>query len=184
MKSIEITITGVTPLLINRFHEEAREEATSGIHARHEHPEPADDARERLYLLADQPKESPYFPAENLRQSIIAAAGRHKIGRRSAASDVAAAVYLAPDAMPLAGGWAVDSRPVVIPATRGRIMRHRPKFEQWAISFTLNFEERLISPKLARDCVDDAGDYVGIGDFRPARKGPFGRFKVTRWEPR
>ena len=25
----------------------------------------------------------------------------------------------------------VDSRPVVIPSTKGRIMRHRPKLETW-----------------------------------------------------
>ena len=30
--------------------------------------------------------------------------------------------------------------------------------------------------------VDDAGDRVGLLDFRPERKGPFGRFMVTAWK--
>ena len=28
----------------------------------------------------------------------------------------------------------------------------------------------------------DAGKKRGLGDYRPARKGPFGRFVVTKWE--
>ena len=29
--------------------------------------------------------------------------------------------------------------------------------------------------------VDDAGQKIGLGDYRPARKGPFGRFSVVSW---
>jgi hypothetical protein len=32
--------------------------------------------------------------------------------------------------------------------------------------------------------IDAAGKRVGLGDFRPACKGPFGRFVVTNWQPR
>jgi len=30
--------------------------------------------------------------------------------------------------------------------------------------------------------VDDTGQRVGLLDFRPEKKGPFGRFVVTRWD--
>jgi len=30
--------------------------------------------------------------------------------------------------------------------------------------------------------VDSAGKRVGLGDFRPARKGPFGKFRVDEWK--
>ncbi len=35
---------------------------------------------------------------------------------------------------------------------------------------------------LVRALVDDAGKKVGLGDYRPERKGPFGKFVVTKWE--
>jgi hypothetical protein len=180
MKEIAVEITGVTPLLINRFHEEAQAESTRGVHTRHETTPEYEDAAGRLYQLDGVP----YFPAENLRQAIITAAARHKIGRRSAAGDMAAALYLTPEALTLAGDWTVDSRPVVIPATRGRVVRHRPRFAAWVVSGTLTYDERLVDARLVRDCVDDAGDYVGIGDFRPAKRGPYGRFRVTSWQER
>jgi hypothetical protein len=180
MHHIEITLGGRTPLLVNRFHEDAQVEATRGTHsASAERPAPEDDARHRLYV---HPDGAIYYPAENLRQSIIGASARHKIGRRAATSNVAAALYVEPHAMPLCGEWRVDERPVVIPATRGRVLRYRPIFDQWRIEATLVVDERLIDLHLLRRIIDDAGDFCGLGDFRPARKGPYGRFKVDRWQ--
>ncbi len=184
MRHIQVTITGITPLIVNRFHEEAQLESSSGVHSRREQLPPEKDARNRLYIL-ETPAGAPeayYFPAENIRQSIINAASRHKIGRKSATSDIAAAVYLEPFAVPLQGGWTVDTRPVVIPATRGRVLRHRPIFNDWKLTFILQADEQLIDMKLLRRIVDDAGNYVGIGDFRPARKGPYGKYRVDSWE--
>jgi hypothetical protein len=97
--SFEVTISGISPLLINRFHEDAQAEATSGVHSRARDPQtPAEDAENRLYKMPDG---TLYFPAENLRQSMITAAGRHKIGRRSATTDAAATLSIEPDAMDL-----------------------------------------------------------------------------------
>jgi hypothetical protein len=33
-----------------------------------------------------------------------------------------------------------------------------------------------------RDIVDKWGNAVGVGDFRPDCKGPFGKFSVTNWK--
>ena len=33
-----------------------------------------------------------------------------------------------------------------------------------------------------RQVVDDAGSRCGLLDFRPEKKGPFGRFMVTSWQ--
>ncbi len=176
---IAVRISQKTPLLINRFHEEAQAEASSRVHSRKESLTPEEDATNRLYKDAEGRL---YFPVENIRQSIIEAAKRHKLGRRAATTDVAAAVYLQPDAPSLQGVWHVDSRPVVIPATQGRILRHRPMIEEWSIEFLLDVDTELIGESTIRVIVDDAGKLVGIGDFRPARKGQYGRFTVTKWE--
>jgi hypothetical protein len=78
--------------------------------------------------------------------------------------------------------WKVDTRAVVIPATKGRILAHRPMFDDWELSFTAKLDVGIIGLKLFREIVDAAGSRVGLGAFRPARKGPFGKFVVIRWE--
>jgi hypothetical protein len=177
MKTVNVTIEGLTPLIVNKFHEEAATEATSGVHSRKEKLSPEDDARSRLYIKNDVT----VLPSENIRQSIIEAAKRHKIGRRSAVTDVAASIYVLPFELVISGAWHVDTRAVVIPATGGRILRHRPMFEEWSIDFALQVDTDLIDLKLIEVIVSDAGKLVGLGDFRPARKGPYGRFIVESW---
>lgn len=80
--------------------------------------------------------------------------------------------------------WTVDSRGVVIPSTGGRIACHRPCFNDWTIPFTLELDTDMLQVKLLREIVDAAGKRIGLGDFRPARKGPFGKFVVTSWKER
>jgi hypothetical protein len=36
--------------------------------------------------------------------------------------------------------------------------------------------------KLLREILDASGKRIGLGDFRPACKGPFGKFVVVKWE--
>ena len=79
-------------------------------------------------------------------------------------------------------GWEVDERPIRNPATGGRFLRYRPRFNEWAVEFSVEIDETMIGPKLFRQLVDDAGKKIGLGDFRPACKGPFGRFVVTDWD--
>ena len=78
-------------------------------------------------------------------------------------------------------GWTVDSRSAVIPKTGGRILVHRPKFNDWSLSFTLELDDSLFASDLIRQIVDIAGKRIGIGSFRPDCKGPFGCFVVTKW---
>jgi hypothetical protein len=179
LQTVHVTIEGIAPLIVNRFHEEAAEAATSGIHVRKERLSPEDDAASRLY---PQNGHGSTFPAENIRQSVIGASSRTKIGRRSATSDTAAAIYIFPELLNLEGDWHVDSRAVVIKATGGRILRHRPMFNEWSISFDLQINTDLIDQRTIHEIVANAGALVGLGDFRPARKGPYGRFAVTSWE--
>lgn len=61
-------------------------------------------------------------------------------------------------------------------------MAHRPRVDAWRCSFTLDVDTSMFTVNLIRAVVDDAGKKIGLGDFRPARKGPFGRFVVVGWE--
>ena len=57
----------------------------------------------------------------------------------------------------------------------------RPLFELWAISFDVTLDTDDLAEDTWRRLFDLAGSRVGIGDWRPQRKGVFGQFKVTRW---
>ena len=77
--------------------------------------------------------------------------------------------------------YVIDSRAVVVPVTKGRIVRHRPRIDEWKVTFNLEWDDTLLSNDELRKIVDNTGARVGLLDFRPEKKGPFGRFIVTKW---
>ena len=125
-----------------------------------------------------------YIPGVNIQRALVAGASFSKgKGRATLQKVVAACVLVAPERCSLrVKEYKVDSRPVVIPATRGRVMRHRPRLNEWKCAFSIEFDDTLLTEEQVRRVVDDTGSRVGVLDFRPETKGPFGRFIVVEWE--
>ncbi|MDD4484272.1 MAG: hypothetical protein PHD55_07900 [Methanoregula sp.] len=125
-----------------------------------------------------------YIPGVAIQRALIAAATYSKgKGRASLQKPVAACVFVDPDQCSLGTTtYKIDARAVVVPATKGRIVRFRPRLDAWEIAFSLDYDPDLLTEQQLRTVVDDAGARVGLLDFRPERKGPFGRFMVTFWE--
>ena len=124
-----------------------------------------------------------YVPGVAIQRCMVNAATYSKgKGRGTLQRVVAACLLISPDRALLGQTtYAIDSRPVVMPATKGRVMRHRPRLDAWGVRFTIEYDDTLLPEAQVRRIVDDAGSRVGLLDFRPERKGPFGRFIVTRW---
>ena len=76
----------------------------------------------------------------------------------------------------------VDSRPVVIPSTKGRIMRHRPRLNTWGLEVSLEVDQTMIESETIHQLLEEGGRRLGLGDYRPERGGPFGRFSVVSWK--
>lgn len=125
-----------------------------------------------------------YVPGLAIQRSMVAAAAYSKgKGRGSLQKQVAACVMVSPERAGLGTKeFKIDSRPVVVPATRGRVVRHRPRLDDWQVTVEIDYDDTLLTEQQVRRIVDDAGSRVGLLDFRPERKGPFGRFVVVHWE--
>jgi len=125
-----------------------------------------------------------YVPGVAIQRTLIGAAMYSKgKGRASLQKQAAACLLVSPERVSLGvSEFTIDSRAVVVPATRGRVMRHRPRFDRWELTFVVEYDSDLITEAQLRRIVDDAGSRVGLLDFRPEKKGPFGRFMVTEWK--
>jgi hypothetical protein len=173
MKKIQVTIKGITPLLMHAFPMETVEAI--------EKKTKEEQAEYAAYR--DPDTNMLYIPGVAIQRTLIGAAVYSKgKGRASLQRVAAACLMVSPERVSLnTDEYTIDSRPVVVPATRGRVMRHRPRLDEWEAAFEIEFDEILITANQVRNIVDDAGKRVGLLDFRPERKGPFGRFIVTNW---
>jgi len=133
-----------------------------------------------------------FFPSIAIKRMLCSVASNHKLRgqRRSAKFVVPGAVRVSPEVVILTNGdgktpienFEVDSRPIVIPSTKGRVMRHRPRFENWTATFRLRINDDLLPLDFVHTLLIEGGDSNGLGDFRPERGGEFGTFQVIHWQ--
>lgn len=189
MKTITARIEGTASLIQHRFSEQA--ESESGQTTRlvgNTRGTPREEAEKVAYRAPDR---TLYHPGAAIARLLREAGANHKIKgtRKSVKFAVPSAVIVLDDTIPLQmpetgeaiTDFEVDSRPVVIPSTKGRVMRHRPRLDQWSMTFHLEIDDDLLPTDFVYQLLSEGGKKLGIGDFRPEKGGPFGRFIVTSW---
>jgi hypothetical protein len=171
---VKVSIKGVSPLLMHRFPMVEIKNI--------EKKSMEEQAEISAYRCPDT--NQLYIPGVAIRQSLINGAAYSKGKKNSSLSKSAAACVLIFPERCLLGleKYEIDSRPVVIRATKGRIIRHRPRLDKWQCQFELEYDPDLLKEEQVRTIVDDAGSRVGLLDFSPRCKGPFGRFSVVEWK--
>jgi hypothetical protein len=172
IKKYTVSIEGISPLLMHRFPlqpVEAIEKLSPAEQAEHS------AYRDETGIL--------FVPGINFQRALVSAATFSKgKGRASLQKTVAACLMVEESNCSLGvKQFSVDSRPVVIKATQGRILRHRPRIDKWSLTATLSFDATMIKETEVYRIIQDCGTKVGLLDFRPERKGPFGRFIITAW---
>lgn len=67
-----------------------------------------------------------------------------------------------------------------VPAKNGAatVMRTRPRFPRWALTFEVMVMPDVIDVQAVKELLDIAGRLIGLGDWLPR----YGRFKVTEFE--
>src|SRR5262245_6775739 len=130
-----VGLEGVTPLLMHRFPLEP-------IEALDKQPP---DKQAEYAAYRDPDTNDLYVPAIAVQRALVAAAAYSKgKGRATLAKPAAACVLVWPERLTLGTQtFELDARAVVVPATRGRVVRYRPRFDKWKIDFTLEWDPTL-----------------------------------------
>jgi hypothetical protein len=178
-KNVTIEITGVSPLLMHRFPLIPLEaESKKSPEEQAEHAAYREEKSRKLYI-----------PGVAINACLVAGASYSKGKGRATLAKIAAACLIVGDEYcyitdrndkPVTD-YEIDRRAVVIQATGGRIVRNRPKINEWKTKVNVSYEANLLTEDQVRTIFDNSGSLVGLLDFRPAKKGPYGRFTVTQW---
>lgn len=161
MKTLKVNIQGTSPLLMHAYKGNDNPELR--------HATPQEQAEFGVYRSATGEL---IFPTENFHRAFISGANYVKKGLGRKISG--AAIIQEPEMLLDSQEYIVDSRGVVV--MKNRIVRHRARLNSWGGAFTIEYDPSLITEKELRSVVEKTGQLVGVGDFRPEKKGPFGRF--------
>jgi len=188
---LTVQCTGVSPMLMHAMSDDQlialweKRKAPKGA-AR---PSIHDACKACLYLDAAG---SIVMPTPNI-YSALAEAGRHvRLEGKKMVSSLKATLLpsfmtLIGEHVPLrssSGGpaeWRPDVRKGTNPNGGEAVAIVRPRFDDWSFTVTAEIDLAETAETTIRELWDKAGSRVGLGGFRPQRKGPFGRFAVTSW---
>lgn len=170
MKIVEVTIVGTAPLLMNKWNNE-----NSDSKKKKDYPMD-EEAKKRLYVT-DNGKL--FCPAEHIEGALIKAGADHKFkGRKTYKEFLKSGIYVKPaQIIHKIQNWDIDTRSVVL-NRKDRIIRHRPRMAEWSVDFTIEIHNDQIVANDLQLILQDAGQYIGIGDYRPK----YGRFRVEKFK--
>jgi hypothetical protein len=185
--NVTITLTGTAPLLMH-----------SNVLA-----DPLSDAKKKMSRISDKrkktdedhiairriefessmyldPEVGPYMPGANIAKALLMAARIRRNGPK-----IERGLILVSPVNPLrydgprdvSGLWSDLRFRHTVPAKnqRATIIRCRPMFPEWACRATALVNPSVLSPEELGEIAQDAGEMVGLGDWRPWH----GRFAAT-----
>ncbi len=168
-KVVDVTVKGIRPLLQNQFTPEDSRKKGAPIY---------DDQEEASRRLICDEAGALCQPASHFEAALIAAGANYKLrGRKSYKDAIRAGVVVFPELIPhLVQGWRIDKRTVVL--NKCRVMRCRPCLDEWELRFSIGIRDEAITPLTLKDILMSAGNFHGIGDYRPK----FGLFEVIGFD--
>lgn len=187
MKNLKVTWKGISPLImhscqcVNPLHPIAKELK--------KYTSKKNKTEEDLVKISDLEWESGaywkddlglYMPAENVEATIQNGAKANKKGK-----DIEKYVTVTDLYIPFNYGENLTKEELIrnyeyrdtriMTVQRAKVLRTRPRFDQWNITFNLLYNEEKIDIETILNAMEYAGNYVGLCDSRPK----YGKFVAT-----
>jgi len=189
-----VEIVGVSPLLMNAMSIETllglRPSAGRKRSRTAQSLSPREEAEGHLHKLPDG---TIHMPVTNLLASLIEAGkyvrldGKRQISTKDS-TILPGLMEIVTPTLPLVTAkgepvrWETDVRQGRNPNGGEAVCIIRPRIDDWKFDLTIRIDTSTISELLIRNLFDIAGSRCGLCDFRPQRKGTFGRFVVNKWQ--
>lgn len=187
MKNLKVTWKGISPLImhsckcVNPLHPISKEMK--------KYTSKKKKTEDDLLKIADLEWESGvywlddiglYIPSENVEATLINGGKANKKG-----TDIQKYVNITDPIIPFFYGENLTKKELIsdyryrdtriMTVQRARIVRTRPRFNQWYIVFNLSYNEEKIDLDTIMNAMSYAGSYVGLCDSRPK----YGKFCAT-----
>lgn len=177
MEKLRFEIVSMSPLLMSSPKGMVRGGTTAP--GTKKIPSAEDEAEAQTYRMENGQL---YMPANAFRSALLGACAGQRIGKRGAKAVMAGSIFLTHECSVLTDpatskplhDYLIDVRRCVI--QRNAIMRARPRLEKWATEVEFEIDTDFMEPKWVLETLERAGKTIGVGNYRPALGGMFGRF--------
>lgn len=193
INEMEITIKGVSPLIVNNFNEKSKQQILDAQQKKpkvKEERNPMEDFIRANYWLTPMPEEFTEeafgkalkegarfgFPAKGLKASIVS--GAYRNGMTKDKVSLYGAFLIPEELIEIKYGELVMRNDYVRIAHGGTDVRFRPEFRDWSMTFKLQYNENTYSVEQLINFINLGGFSCGLGEMRTEKGGNFGSYKV------
>lgn len=182
LETVEVTIEGMSPLIVHNFSQEAQQmiaqRQEAGGRSRHrEARNPEAEYEAAKYKLADG---RDAMKVTAIKAATINAAGQDLGVPKTVVRKALLFIGDEADLVAIQSPGAKMRTDMVRLARGVADLRYRPSYDPWVITFWVRYDSELLSAETLLNLIERAGFGVGIGDWRPEKDGDFGRFRVKR----
>lgn len=182
MKEVSVSIQGISPLLMNRPDVEGLAQQSN---KRQSVGNPEEAFKHKLYTNDEGLLYQPYT---HLEGTMVESAKQFKVkgnGKATYSKIFGYCVSVEPFEIVhkiQPNGKIEHFVTTAVRKQGGRIVTDRPMLRDWELDFSVQYDEEEVPLEVIKDVLDNAGKRCGIGDWRPAKKGKFGKFIVTQFK--
>lgn len=194
INEIEITIKGVSPLILHNFDEKSRrqiiESQMKKSKKEKEPRNPIEDFMRANYWLTPMPKEFTEeafdkalkegarfgFPAKGIKESIVA--GAYRNGMTKDKVSLYGAFLIPEELVEIKYEEIIMREDYVRIAHGGTDVRYRPEFKNWSMTFKIQYNENSYSLEQIINFINLGGFSCGLGEMRVEKGGNFGSYTV------
>jgi hypothetical protein len=181
-ETIRVPIVGVSPLIVCRFSEKAKRQMLDAMQGRRtprQNKDPQAEFEGAVYRFADG---GTGFPVIGFKAATVSAARFY--GKAVTMVGLRQTIFFAGE-MGVDGQMLarLDGEPkmredVVRVGNGGTDLRYRPMYQDWSTTIDVTYVSSLLSRESVLSLIDAGGMGVGVGEWRPERKGDFGTYRI------
>lgn len=184
LSTVEMLLVGSTSLIMHKFAEKSRTQMADkqGGKPRHkkEARDPQADFEASIYCLPSSTAKKPRygFPASAFKQAAVSAC---RFVDGVSMSYAQGAFHILGDLVEILSDKPIMRTDTVRIGGFGKKvadLRYRPEFQNWRCKLQIRYNSSAINPSQIANLLNVAGFSVGVGEWRPEKRGSFGMFGV------
>lgn len=182
-ETLRVPIVGTAPLIVHKFSEKAKRQMLDAMQGRKSPKEPKNPEAEFEAAFYRHDDGGYGFPVIAFKAATVGAARFY--GKSVSMTALRQFVFMDAEFSKTDGqklARIVGSPHMREDVTRvgmgGTDLRYRPEFTEWSTSLEITYVETMLTRDSVLSLIDAGGMGVGVGEWRPEKKGDFGTYRI------
>lgn len=189
-ETILVPIIGTAPLIMNRFSEKAKQQMLDAMQGK-KNPktirDPQADYLAAMYRIAreDGGPDGYGFPVTAFKAATVGAARFY--GKSVRMTELRQFIFMRGVLTKAESQQLVEihgeprmREDYVTVGISGRDLRYRPEFPEWTATLRVTYVSSCLTRSSVLSLIDAGGMGVGVGEWRPEKRGEFGTYAIDR----